>query len=66
MLAVDALEENHIMGMAGASSDGETLWKIGIDVLPEYRGMGIGTNLVGLLKNEILKRGKILLYGTVN
>lgn len=65
MLAVAAVEENHIMGMAGASSDGETLWQIGIDVLPEYRGMGIGTNLVGLLKNEILKRGKIPFYGTV-
>lgn len=65
MLAVAALEDNHIMGMAGASSDSETIWQIGIDVLPEYRGRGIGTNLVKLLKNEILKRGKIPFYGTV-
>lgn len=65
MLAVAAMEENRIMGMAGASSDGQTIWQIGIDVLPEYRGKGIGTNLVALLKNEILKRGKIPFYGTV-
>ena len=65
MLAVAAVEGNKIMGMAGASSDGETMWQMGIDVLPEYRGRGIGTNLVALLKAEILKRGKIPFYGTV-
>lgn len=65
MLAVAAVKENYIMGMAGASRDGETIWQIGIDVLPKFRGMGLGTNLVTLLKNEILKRGKIPFYGTV-
>lgn len=53
------------MGMAGASADSKTMWQIGINVLPEYRGRGIGTNLVTLLKNEILNRGKIPFYGTV-
>jgi len=56
--------DNNIMGMAGASADSKTMWQIGIDVLPDYRGRGIGTNLVRLLKNEILKRGKIPFYGT--
>lgn len=65
VLAVAAVEGDTIMGMAGASADGSTMWQIGIDVLPEYRGRGIGTNLVILLKNEILKRGKIPFYGTV-
>lgn len=65
MLAIAAFEDNHIIGMAGASSDGETIWQIGIDVLSECRGRGIGTNLVKLLKNEILKRGEIPFYGTV-
>lgn len=50
--------------MAGASEDSKTLYQIGIDVLPEYRGKGIGTNLVALLKQELLKRGKIPFYGT--
>ena len=65
MLAVVALDGENIMGMAGASEDSKTMWQIGIDVLPKYRGSGIGTNLVTLLKNEILKRGKIPFYGTV-
>ena len=65
MLAVAALDGNQIMGMAGASADGETMWQIGIDVLPAYRSRGIGTNLIALLKDEIMKRGKIPFYGTV-
>lgn len=65
VLGVAAFDGNNIMGMAGASADSKTMWQIGIDVLPNYRGRGIGTNLVTLLKNEILKRGKIPFYGTV-
>ncbi|MBN7577014.1 GNAT family N-acetyltransferase [Clostridium sp. 2-1] len=65
VLGVAAFDGDNIMGMAGASSDSKTMWQIGIDVLPKYRGKGIGANLVGLLKNEILKRGKIPFYGTV-
>jgi GNAT superfamily N-acetyltransferase len=65
VLAVAALEGNEIIGMAGASADGETMWQIGIDVLPAYRSRGIGTNLISLLKSEILKRGKVPFYGTV-
>lgn len=65
MLGVAVLDENKIMGMAGASADCENMWQIGINVLPEYRGRGIGTNLVVLLKNEILRRGKIPFYSTI-
>ncbi len=65
MHAVAALEEGNIIGMAGASADGKTIWQIGIDVLPKYRGRGIGTNLVALLKNELLSRGKVPFYSTV-
>ena len=64
VLGVAALDGDTIMGMAGASADSETLYQIGIDVLPEYRGKGIGTNLVALIKQELLKRGKIPFYGT--
>ncbi|SFD37641.1 GNAT family N-acetyltransferase [Clostridium uliginosum] len=65
VLAVAAFDGDNIIGMAGASKDSKTMWQIGIDVLPEHRGRGIATNLVKLLKNEILKRGKIPFYGTV-
>ena len=65
MLAVAALDGNQIMGMAGASADSEVMWQIGIDVLPEYRSKGIGTALISLLRNEIIRRGKVPFYGTV-
>lgn len=65
VLAVAAFEGAEIIGMAGATEDGEMMWQIGIDVLPEHRGKGIGANLIKLLKEEILKRGKVPFYGTV-
>lgn len=65
ILGVAALDGNNIMGMAGASEDCENMWQIGINVLPEYRGRGIGTYLVKLLKNEIIKKGKIPFYSTI-
>lgn len=65
VLAVAAMDGEKIMGMAGASADGEDMWQIGIDVFHEYRGRGIGTSLVIMLKEEILNRGKVPFYGTV-
>lgn len=64
VLGVAALDGDIIMGMAGSSKDSTTLYQIGIDVLPEYRGKGIGANLVAILKQEILRRGKVPFYGT--
>lgn len=64
VLGVAALDGDKIMGMAGASADSETMYQIGINVLPEYRGRGLGSNLVTLLKQELLKRGKVPFYGT--
>lgn len=65
VLGVAALSGNTIIGMAGASADSKELWQIGINVMPQCRGNGTGTNLVMLLKDEILKRGKVPFYGTV-
>lgn len=64
VLGIAALDGDSIMGMAGASADSETLYQIGINVMPEYRGRGIGTSLVALLKQELLKQGKVPFYGT--
>ena len=66
VLGVAALnEEGDIIGMAGASEDCEEMWQIGINVLPEAEGQGIGKKLVSVLKNEILRRGKVPFYSTV-
>ena len=59
-----AVREGEILGMAGASADSPDMWQIGINVDTNARGCGIGTILVTLLKNEILKRGKLPYYGT--
>ena len=64
ILAVGAMQEEKIIGLAGCSADTALFWQIGIDVLPAYRGMGIGTKLVQLLKNEVFRRGVIPFYGT--
>lgn len=65
ILAIAALNGDEIIGMAGASRDCEDMWQIGINVMEGYRGKGIATNLVSLLKNEIMKRGKIPFYSTI-
>ena len=59
ILAVGAMKGEQIIGLAGCSADTTLFWQIGIDVLPAYRGMGIGTKLVQLLKNETFRRGAI-------
>ena len=63
-IGISASQNGKILAMAGASGDSPLLWQIGIDVVPEARGRHLGRLLVALLKNEILKRGRIPYYGT--
>lgn len=58
------ISQEHMAGMSGVSEDGEFLWQIGINVRPEYAGQGLAVQLVRLLKEEILRRGKVPFYGT--
>lgn len=64
MLAVGAIQDERIIGLAGCSADTQLFWQIGIDVLLGCRGAGIGTKLVQLLKDEVFRRGAIPFYGT--
>lgn len=57
-IAVCAYDGDKIMGMAGCSEDAPGFLQIGVDVFPEYRGRGVGTYVVLLLKNEIIRRGQ--------
>lgn len=63
-IAVCAYDGDTIMGMAGCSEDSPHWQQIGIDVLPEYRSIGVGSYLVGILRDEIIHRGDIPFYGT--
>lgn len=65
VLGVAVLKDGEIHGMAGASADSDVMWQIGIDVMPESKGRSLGPFITILLKREILKRGKLPYYGTV-
>lgn len=62
MLAVGAYDSGNLIGLAGASADCDTMWQIGIDVLPAYRKQGIACALTGRLAAEILQLGKVPFY----
>jgi len=62
MLAAGAYDGDKLIGMAGCSADCDTMWQIGIDVLPEYRRQGIASALTSRLALEILARDKVPFY----
>ncbi len=62
VLGVVAYDGDRLIGLAGCSADCDTMWQIGIDVLPEYRRQGIASALTSRLALEILKRGKVPFY----
>lgn len=64
ILAMCAVNGRRIMGIAGASCDSPSMAQIGIDVLPEFRGMGVASALVSSCASEIFRRGLIPYYGT--
>ncbi|MBE5961809.1 MAG: GNAT family N-acetyltransferase [Lachnospiraceae bacterium] len=61
-LAVGAFDQGRLVGLAGASADCDTMWQIGIDVLPEYRRQRIASCLTSRLAQEILDRGIVPFY----
>ena len=62
MLAVGAYDGETLVGLAGCSADCETMWQIGIDVLPAYRKKGVASALTSRLAIEVLNRGKVPFY----
>jgi len=61
-LAVGAFDHGKLIGLAGCSADCETMYQIGVDVLPEYRKKGIASSLTSKLAIEILEFGKVPFY----
>lgn len=62
VIGVGAYDRGELIGLAGASADCDTMYQIGIDVLPEYRRCGIASALTSRLALEILKCGRIPFY----
>ena len=62
VLGVAAYDGEKLIGLAGCSADCDTMWQIGVDVLPEYRRNGIASALTGRLAIEVIDRGKVPFY----
>lgn len=61
-LAIGAFDGKKLIGLAGCSADCETMYQIGIDVLPDYRRQGIASALTSRLAVETLRLGKVPFY----
>lgn len=62
ILAVGAYDNDKLIGLAGCSCDCDTMWQIGVDVLPEYRKQGVASCLTNTLALEVIKRGIVPFY----
>lgn len=62
VLGIGAYDNGKLVGLAGCSADCDTMWQIGVDVLPAYRRQGIACALTSRLALEILERGKVPFY----
>ena len=62
ILAVGAFDRHRLIGLAGCFADCDTMWQIGVDVLPEYRRRGVAAAFVSTLAATILEHGKVPFY----
>lgn len=62
VLGFGAYDHGKLIGLAGCSADCDSMWQIGIDVLPEYRRRGIASAVTSALALEVLARDKIPFY----
>lgn len=62
VLGVGAYDGGKLVGLAACSADCDTMWQIGVDVLPEYRRRGIASALTSWLALEILNEGRVPFY----
>jgi GNAT superfamily N-acetyltransferase len=64
VLAVVASRASAVVGIAGASADSDTLWQIGVDVVPSEQGRGVARAIVSRLTQEVLRSGHLPFYAT--
>ncbi len=62
VLGVGAYDGDRLVGFAACSADCDSMWQIGVDVLPDYRRRGIASALTSRLACEILRRDKVPFY----
>ena len=59
LLACSAKHDGVIVGLAAASADSDSMWQVGLDVLPGYRNRGIGKALVSRLTEALFDIEKL-------
>lgn len=62
VLGVGAYDNGKLVGLAGCSADCDSMWQIGVDVLPGYRRRGIASALTSRLALEIIERDRVPFY----
>lgn len=62
ILGVGAYADGTLIGLAACSADCDSMWQIGVDVLPGFRRQGIASALTSRLALEVLERGKVPFY----
>lgn len=62
VLGVGAYDGGKLIGLAACSADCDSMWQIGVDVLPKYRRQGIASALTSSLAVEIMERDKVPFY----
>lgn len=61
-LALGAYDAGKLIGLAGCSADCDSMWQIGVDVLPEYRRHGVAAALTSQLAVACLAQGIVPFY----
>jgi len=64
LIGCSARHDGVTVGLATASADSDSMWQIGIDILPDYRYRGIGKALVSQLTAALFKMEKLPYYST--
>jgi len=64
LLGCSAKHDGVTVGLATASADSDSMWQVGIDILPDYRDRGIGKALVSQLTEALFKIRKLPYYST--
>ena len=62
VLGIGAYDNGRLIGLAACSADCDTMYQIGVDVLPSYRKMGVASALTSALAAEIIGLGKAPFY----
>ncbi len=62
VLGVGAYDGETLIGLAACSADCETMWQIGVDVLPGYRRRGVASALTSRLAKAVLEQGRVPFY----